>query len=254
MKQRVFLITPVLNEVENLPNLTGSWRNLTLELNKYEFHFILVDDGSNDNTGNEAQNSCKDLNFTLLRHDTNKGPGYAFGTGFEYLSKIITPLDLIVTIEGDNTSRMETLQIMLERILREDVDVAFASPYAYGGGFQNTSFFRVLMSHFGSGITKIFLNIHGIHTFSSFFRAYKGSVIIELQKHYGNRIIEFNGFECMIELLKKLIIHGFSISEVAMKLDTSLRKGKSKMKVLKTSLSYFKVYSSAKKWNISIND
>ena len=248
MKQRVFLITPVLNEVENLPNLTQSWKNLSIELSEFEFHFILVDDGSNDNTGIVAQELSKDLNFILLSHTKNKGPGYAFGTGFEYLAPIITKNDMVVTIEGDNTSRMETLSIMLGRIIRENVDVTFASPYAYGGGFHNTSFIRVLISHFGTAITKTFLGIHGIQTFSSFFRAYKGEVIITLQKRYGARILEFDGFECMIELLQKLIIMQFSISEVAMKLDTSLRKGKSKMKVVKTALSYFSVYNTSKKW------
>lgn len=244
----VYVITPVLNEALNMPTLIQSWENLAQELNEFQFRFILVDDGSTDGTDNEAKKHVSSIALEVLKHASNKGPGYAFGTGFEYLQNKLKPEDIVVTIEGDNTSRISTLKLMLGRITRENVEVVLASPHAYGGGIQNTSAFKVLLSHLSSAITKIALNIRGIHTFTSFFRAYQGHVILSLQKAYGARIIEFNGFECMIELLKKIVIFQYSISEVPMNLDTSLRKGKSKLKIVKTSLKYFAVFRVAHKW------
>jgi dolichol-phosphate mannosyltransferase len=231
-----------------MPNLVESWRILSTELNEFRFSFLLVDDGSSDGTGAIALELSKGIDLEVLTHATNRGPGAAFGTGFEALAGRVTDEDIVVTMEGDNTSRIETLKIMLGRICREGVDVAFASPHAYGGRIINTSGLRILTSHFASAFTKIALNIHGILTFSSFFRAYQGYVIRKLQKAYGNRILEFSGFECMIELLKKLTIHQYSISEVPMNLDTSLRKGKSKLKVIKTARKYFWVFLVARKW------
>lgn len=244
----VYVIAPVLNEEPNMQGLMQSWKELASELNEFTFKFILVDDGSNDGTGEAARKAGSGMELTVLRHEVNKGPGYAFGTGFEYLAEKLKPEDIVVTIEGDNTSRISTLKIMLGRITRENVDVAFASVHAYGGGIVNTAGWKIIASHLSSGLTKIFLNIRGIHTFTSFFRAYQGYVILTLQKAYGKRILEFPGFECMIELLKKIIIHQYSISEVPMNLDTSMRKGKSKLKAFKTARKYFSVFYVAKKW------
>jgi dolichol-phosphate mannosyltransferase len=248
--RKVYLITPVLNEAANMPALINSWRSVSNELTEFEFEFILVDDGSTDGTATLAASFATGLSFRVLRHEKNMGPGYAFGTGFEWLATQLKEDDIIVTIEGDNTSRIETLKIMLGRIVRENVDVVFASPHAYGGGFVNTSWWRMMASHAASAMTKLLLNIHGILTFSSFFRAYQGRVILTLQKKYGPRILEFRGFECMVELLKKLVLLGVTISEVPMNLDTSLRKGKSKLKVFKTTRKYFEIFFVAHRWEL----
>jgi dolichol-phosphate mannosyltransferase len=248
MNRKLYIITPVYNEEPNLQTLVEGWNFIQKTWKEYEIHFILVDDGSTDKTGEIATKLAGPLNFKLISHTRNMGPGYAFGAGFEYLFGIIEEKDIVVTIEGDNTSRLETLKLMLGRIEREGVDVAFASPLSYGGSVTNTVFYRRVLGHTAAALTKIVLNIHGINTFTSFFRAYQGHVIIELQKKYGKRILEFNGFECMVELLKKITLLNFSISEVPMNLDTSLRKGKSKLNVWKTGMYYFVLFKAARKW------
>jgi dolichol-phosphate mannosyltransferase len=251
--RRVFVITPVLNEEPNMHALMQSYKALVGGMPEFDFSFILVDDGSTDGTVRTAQKEAGDLLLSVISHERNFGPGYAFGTGFEHLYSKLNPEDIVITIEGDNTSRMETLGIMIGRIIRENVDVAFASPHAYGGGIVNTSFHKVLLSHASSAMTKLALSIRGIHTFTSFFRAYQGYVIMSLQKAYGRRILEFKGFECMVELTKKLVIFGFTISEVPMNLDTSMRKGKSKLKVFKTIRKYFHIFLVAKRWGLDPN-
>lgn len=248
MKKSVYIITPVYNEEPNLELLINGWRNIQKTWLEYDIKFILIDDGSTDKTSELALILSENLNFKLITHNINKGPGYAFGSGFEYLYDFIKDEDIIVTIEGDNTSRLDTLKIMIERILRENIDVAFASPLSYGGNVVNTYWHRRLLGHASAALTKIFLNIHGIHTFTSFFRAYQGKTIIHLQKKYGKRILEFNGFECMVEILKKLTLINASITEVPMHLDTSVRKGKSKLKIWKTALFYFVLFKKSRKW------
>lgn len=247
-EKTVYVIVPVLNEEANIPRLIGDWHSLLTQLPEYNFRFILVDDGSTDNTVVVSKQAGSDLHLTVLSHTTNKGPGYAFGTGFEHLSSVLKSDDIVITMEGDNTSRIGIIGIMINRIIREDVDVVLASPYAYGGGIQQTTLLRSVLSYGGNTLVKIVLGVHGIHTFSSFFRAYKGSIIQELQRIFGIRVIEKPGFECMIELLKKLIMMRVSISEIPMNLDTSLRAGKSKMRIVRTVRGYLGLIRVSKHW------
>ncbi len=234
----LYMLIPVYNEEQNVGKLLNDLGNfyniikidITLKV-------IFVDDGSSDNTFDEILKIRKGFDLHILRHQSNKGPGGAFKTGFEYLSSIIRSEDYIVTMEGDNTSNLDTLKHMLLRI-QEGYDVVLASPYLYGGGFSEVTFRRILISHFANGLIKLLLNLRGINTLSSFYRLYRGSIIIKLQQQYGSNIIRSKGFECMIELLIKLVRIHATISEVEMNLDWSARAGKSKMVILKTSMNY----------------
>lgn len=253
--KKVFVITPVLNEEGNIPRLVAAWKQLQNMFSAYRFHFVLVNDGSTDGTTVVLNNSVVihglEHCYTMLSHEYNQGPGAAFATAFVHLSSLLTEDDIVITMEGDNTSKIEIIDTMLGRIERENVDVVLASPYAYGGGVLNTNLLRVILSFVANGIIRIFLGIHGIHTMSSFFRAFQGRTIIALQKRFSPRIIEMRGFECMVEMLKKIIILGLTVSEVPMRLDTSLRAGKSKMKILKTIMGYMRVSMRGKQWEHS---
>ena len=137
---------------------------------------------------------------------------------------------------------------MLERALREGQDLILASPYAYGGNLGDTNVFRMILSHFANSFVKKSLGIRGIHTMSSFYRVYKGSLIKKLQIRFGNRILERSGFESMVELLMKVISLDATISEVPLKLNTANRAGKSKMKIIKTSLGYISLWKDKSRW------
>jgi dolichol-phosphate mannosyltransferase len=244
----VFFLIPVLNEAPNLPRLIASARILAADIAPgARPRFFIIDDGSTDDTGAVAQRLAADLDLTVLRHPTNLGPGRAFATGFTHLANLLHPDDVVVTMEGDNTSRPELLRAMFVRA-REGYDVILASPYLYGGGIEHTTTWRVLLSRIANVFVKEVLGLNGIATVSSFYRWYRGSVILNLQRCYGPGIVERSGFECMIELLLKLVYTRTTISEVPMTLDTSLRVGKSKMKVLSTIAGYLRLWQDAPRW------
>jgi dolichol-phosphate mannosyltransferase len=248
-RPRIYVVIPVFNEFRNVEALLAAWRGLERKLPRYRFVYVIVDDGSTDGTAALARQCLKGRDGTVLSHEMNRGPGYAFGTAFEHLSTLIRPGDRVVTIEGDNTSRDELVPVMLERLEREGYDAVFASPYAYGGGIENTRTVRVILSHGANAFVKGILGIHGIHTMSSFFRVYRGEIIQTLQSRYGPRIVERSGFESMVELLKKLILIRARISEVPMELDTAKRAGASKMRILRTIKGYLTLYFSMRRWS-----
>lgn len=252
-KANIFLIVPVFNEAGNLERLFQSFDALTENFQEnYAFHIILVDDGSTDGTNHQAESLAGELNLVILRHQTNLGPGKAFGTAFRFISDKLSDDDWVVTMEGDNTSRVELLKQMFIR-KDEGYPVVLASPYMYGGGIINTTPIRTFLSNMANVFVKEFLGIFGILTVSSFYRLYQGSLIRKLQKYYGDDILELAGFECMVELLLKMIYLETPISEVPLLLDTNLRVGKSKMKIIRTIMGYFKVWQRKKGWRKTAN-
>ncbi len=250
LMEKLFILVPVLNEAGNIPRLMDSLKALSLELqDRHDVQVILIDDGSQDETSSLAKKITAEsgLNLYILRHEVNQGPGKAFGTGFLYLASHLAENDLVLTIEGDNTSRIELVKQMLQR-LQEGFDVIFASPYLYGGKIVNTAAFRIFLSSMANLFIKDLLGLHGILTVSSFFRLYRSSALKKLQAAYGAEIVERRGFECMVEMTMKMANVHMTISEVPLILDTHIRVGKSRMKVMKTILGYFKLWFLKKKW------
>lgn len=250
VRPNLFILIPVLNEAGNIPRLSNSLSALNQEFSKrFELRVILVDDGSTDQTSELAKKAAAESGFALdaLRHETNLGPGKAFSTGFSHLAPILHENDLVMTIEGDNTSRLELVKQMLHR-MEEGFDVIFASPYMYGGQIVNTSALRVFLSAIANLFVKESLGLHGLFTVSSFFRLYKSQTLKALQQRYGNGVVERAGFECMVEMAMKMVFAQTSISEVPMVLDTKARVGKSRMNIMRTIRGYLTLWFHKKKW------
>jgi dolichol-phosphate mannosyltransferase len=247
---RLFVLVPVLDEAPNIPRLIGNLSRLAGDLRgDMECRVVFVDDGSGDGTGERIRQEAGPLPVEVLRHDVNLGPGRAFATGFRHLAPLLADVDWVATMEGDNTSRVETLRQMLVR-RREGFEVVLASPYMYGGGLSNTSLVRIILSHGANGLVKELFGIRGILTMSSFFRLYSAPVVKRLQARYGDGILETPGFECMVELLAKLVEVNATISEVAMSLDGAQRLGKSKMRLLRTIRGYLRAFLVGRKWRV----
>jgi len=236
------VLVPVFNEAPNIPTLNEAFRALAAELSdRFRLSFIIVDDGSTDETVAVARREAAGLELTVLAHEVNKGPGAAFATGFTHLAGVMASDDWVITMEGDNTSRHELIRQMLTRS-NEGFDAIFASPYMYGGGITQTSFIRKLLSGGANLIVKDLLDIQGILTVSSFFRLYRAATLRRMQSVFGPGIVERIGFESMVEMCMKMTMMGITISEVAMVLDSSRRKGKSKMKLLRTIMGYLALW------------
>lgn len=247
---KFFILIPVLNEAGNLPRLVGGLKVLSGELqDKFDVRAILIDDGSRDQTSELGKQLAEaaGVQLSVLRHETNQGPGKAFATGFCHLATVLQNNDLVLTMEGDNTSRFELVKQMLFR-LAEGYDVVFASPYAYGGKIVNTSAYRIFLSSMANLFIKELLGIQGLLTVSSFFRLYRASALKKLQAIYQPEIIERRGFECMVELTMKMMNLQITISEVPMVLDTHARVGKSRMKISRTIRGYLSLWFLKKKW------
>jgi dolichol-phosphate mannosyltransferase len=231
----LYFIIPVYNEEQNIEELSISLKSVLPNENKF---FVFVDDCSKDKTIDKIRSLFTESTLHIITKSENKGPGHSFDLGFEYLiSKYISDDDLIVTIEADNTSDIGILEKMITNS-RLGYDLVLASPYAQGGGFDETTLWRRFLSFAANSLLRFCFDVK-VLTLSSFYRVYKASLIKKIKDKYGN-IIKEEGFICMVEILIKAIRCKAEIIEIPMKLYSGKRKGKSKMKIIKTGISYIK--------------
>ena len=237
----IHVVVPAYNEAANVDGMLQEIRE-RLEPLGLRHRIVVVDDGSTDGTGELCRcASTAGSPVEVVSHRENLGPGAAFRSGFLRVLEDAHPLDVVVTMEGDRTSDTRILTRMLHRVWEEGDDIVLASCYLYGGGIRGTRLLRVGLSHVANGLMKKTLGLSGLQTLSSFYRVYQVSALRALRARYGDGFISTRGFECMVEILYRAVRLGLRISEVPMVLDGTRRAGKSKMKVLRTSLAYFRL-------------
>jgi len=231
----IYFLIPVFNEADNIHLLTDTITNCLPGEDKY---FVFVDDCSTDDTISVIKKHFEGKKIQVISKQVNAGPGDSFNKGFEWiLSDSKSDKDIVVTLEGDNTSDIGILFTMLT-LSRLGYDLVLASVYAQGGGFRQTSFFRRFISVIANTVIRFIFDLK-VLTLSSFYRVFTISILKKI-KDKDKTIITEKGFISMVEVLLKAIRADARIIEVPMHLDSSKRKGKSKMKTFKTSMSYLK--------------
>ena len=139
----IYFLIPVYNEALNVEELTKSLKNTLTDYDKY---YLFVDDCSSDNTLDLISANLNGEKFNIIIKEKNQGPGDSFNLGFEWiLLHSEKEDDIVVTLEADNTSDLSILSKMI-KISEMGFDLVLASVYAQGGGFEQTTFFRKIIS------------------------------------------------------------------------------------------------------------
>jgi dolichol-phosphate mannosyltransferase len=236
---KIYFLIPAFNEAENIAMLLENIRATTANL-RLSHQIFIVNDGSRDETAAIARAG----GAAVLEHPYNRGPGAAFCTGFAHILPLCQEEDVLVTLEADNTSDLSILPQMLALLtLKEEGkgtnDVVLASVYAPGGGIE-APWGRKILSWCANRLLALVMGTPSIHTYSSFFRAYRPSCLKNAFQRYGKQLIQEQGFVSMVELLMKLHLLQTPLAEVPMVLN-SRTQGASKMKVGRTLLAYGRV-------------
>ena len=245
----IYIALPAYNEAENVETLLADiGANMAELMPVSEFHVVVVNDGSSDNT-REAAEAARDslcslypkLRIDVISHTGNRGLAEALKTGLKYCADKASPRDIILTMDCDN-SHTPGLIPRLARRIREGYDVVIASRYVPGAQVYGLSSDRLFLSYVASLIMRLCFPIRGVRDYTCGFRAYRAEVVKDLFARNPG-IISERGFTVMLDVLIKLhkFSPGLTFGEVPLLLRYDLKKGASKMNVQSTTLRTLKL-------------
>lgn len=119
------LVIPAYNEEENMGNVIGSLKRLNSP-----FDFVIIDDGSTDETANIA----RECGAIVVSHPTNLGYSSTIQTGFKYAELKNYPY--VIFFDGDGQHDPAYINNMMEAITSENVDVVIGSRFLRTGDMK----------------------------------------------------------------------------------------------------------------------
>jgi dolichol-phosphate mannosyltransferase len=194
---------------------------------------LVVDDGSRDRTLEVAEDHARHMPVRVVRHEVNQGLGATIRDGLRAAAETCTDWDIVVAMDADNTHTPWLIRAMTRQV-KEGNDVVIASRYQPGAEVRGVPLPRVFLSWVASWLFRVVFPIRGVRDYTCGYRAYRGSVLKAAFAQYGERFIDQDGFQCMVDILLKLRAMDLVFGEVPMVLRYDYKQGASKMKVLRT--------------------
>ncbi|MBI5525522.1 MAG: polyprenol monophosphomannose synthase [Deltaproteobacteria bacterium] len=212
--EKVLIIIPTYNERENLPLLVRE------VLATVPADVLVVDDNSPDGTGEVADRlASSEPRVHVLHRRKKEGLGKAYAAGFTW--GLERGCDLLFEMDCDFSHQPKYLPDFLEKI--KDADVVLGSRNVPGGGVENWSFLRKLVSKGGSIYARTILGLE-IKDLTGGFKCFRRRVLETID--YDRLIIGGYGFQ--IEMTYRAVKLGFKVVETPIIFPDRM-KGASKM-------------------------
>lgn len=143
-KDLIYIVVPVYNEEKMI-------RHVVQDIKKAGYtHIVVVDDGSSDNTYQQALAE----GVICLKHRLNRGKGAAVKTGIEACKQF--DAGIVVTMDGDGQHDAGDIKTLVGPIQNEDYDVCLGTRqykrHAMPWYKRISNFFADLVSYGSSGL------------------------------------------------------------------------------------------------------
>lgn len=232
--RKTYIVLPAYNEEAAIGSLLHRIDEAMCEAS-LPYQVILVDDGSQDETVAIVRECAKRMPIVLEQHPHNLGFGPTVRDGLTAATKLAEDQDIIVTMDADDT-HTPGLILEMAQMISEGHDVVIASRYRHGARTVGVPLPRALLSRSASLVFRVLFPTPGVRDFTSGYRAYRAQVIKGAFAQYGERFLDQQGFQCMVDILLKLRLMDLNFSEVPCILRYDRKEGESKMKVFRTAL------------------
>ena len=148
---RVLVIVPTYNEIENIDMITGRLRQAVPEAD-----VLIADDNSPDGTGRRADElAASDDHIKVLHRKGKEGLSAAYLASFRW--GLERDYDVLVEFDADGSHQPDELPRLLAAL--ENADMVKGSRWVEGGSVVNWPKSRELMSRGGSIYTRLMLGI-----------------------------------------------------------------------------------------------
>ncbi|MEW6364034.1 MAG: polyprenol monophosphomannose synthase [Acidobacteriota bacterium] len=211
------LVIPTYNERENVRPLVEAIR-----AEAPGSFIVIVDDNSPDGTGEVAESVALTFSDIHVIHRPRKqGYGRALTAGFRYVLEHIPEADSLLTMDADFSHQPRYLPALIEALARHDVVIG--SRYSGGGGVENWSVHRRILSRLGNRYVRWVAGLR-LADCTSGFVAYRRKVIesIPLESLHAQ------GYSFLIEMKFRCSRRGFSTIEIPI-VFVERQRGASKM-------------------------
>jgi cellulose synthase/poly-beta-1,6-N-acetylglucosamine synthase-like glycosyltransferase len=197
----VSVVSPMYNEAAKIAEAVHSMRT-SLESLGVPWEFILVNDGSADNSLTLAREAAgDDPRIRLITYERNRGRGYALRQGFAAASGAF-----IVATEADLSWGTDIVHRLYQACSTLGIDMVVASPHAQGGRLENVPPYRVFLTQFGNVLLRRLMP-GGLTMYTGMTRAYRRQVLEAMD-------LESDGKELHLEIISKAYTLGFTMGEI----------------------------------------
>ncbi|HNF17321.1 MAG TPA: glycosyltransferase family 2 protein, partial [Leptospiraceae bacterium] len=236
--KKIWILLPAFNEEESLPRLLPKLAEFCAN-EAQEYTIVVVNDGSLDSTLDYLQKNKSQFKIEILNHVINRGLGETERDGFEYISSVCDDNDVIIRMDCDDTHEPMYIPLHCQK-MKDGFDVVISSRFQKGGGQKGVNAYRSFISYCANLFMKLLFPISGVWDYSCGYRSYKGRIIKDAVRTYGNGFVQLKGlgFTSTLETIVKLRLLGARFSEIPFVLRYDQKASPSKMISSITTLGY----------------
>jgi len=199
--ERVLVVVPTYNELENLPRLLDR-----LHAAVPAADVLVVDDASPDGTGALAdERAAADGRVHVLHRSGKQGLGAAYLAGFGWALE--RGYDAVVEMDADGSHAPEQLPDLLTALAH--ADVVLGSRWVPAGSVVDWPRRRELLSRGGNAYTRAMLRLP-VRDATGGFRVYRRHVLERL--HLED--VSSQGYCFQVDLVRRAYRAGFTVTEV----------------------------------------
>ena len=209
----VTVVLPAYNEESILEsNAHLLFDYLRSNENRYRWEVLLINDGSDDRTGEIADSLAERYeDLIVIHHPANFGLGQAFKTAFRRSTG-----DYVVTMDIDLSYAPEHIGRLLDKLIQSRSKMVLASPYMKGGTIKSVPGLRRVLSVYANRFLSFFAQGR-LSTLTCMVRAYDGPFIRSLD-------LRSTGMDVMPETVYKSMILRAKIEQIPADLDWGLQQ------------------------------
>jgi dolichol-phosphate mannosyltransferase len=209
------VVLPTYNEATNLESMVHRIRQAVPEVD-----VLVVDDNSPDGTGRIAdQLAAADDAVHVMHRAGKEGLGIAYLAGFAWALQ--RQYDVIVQMDADGSHQPSQIRALLAGL--DDADLVIGSRWISGGGTENWSRAREILSRGGNAYTRAMLRMP-VHDATGGFRAFRADALRTLDLYE----VASQGYCFQVDLAWRAVQRGLRVREVPI-IFVERENGESKM-------------------------